>query len=147
MVFSSFLLACAGTESDPAQLSDDPIGRGSDCISEMTIRDYSVLDNQNLIVGAGGKRRYHVELSWPAFGLASTWQIGFDSRTGQICPGFSSLLLNDGMGLERVTIRSIRLLDDEQHDDLLVRFGEKEPAENRSPAPREVEGAEVEELD
>jgi hypothetical protein len=122
-------------------------GHGSDCISQMTIRDYAVLDDRNLIVRAGPNRRYHVELSWPAFGLATTWQIGFDSRTGRICPGFSSLLVNDGMSVEKVGIRSIRQLDDQLHDELLIRFGKKQPVPTETPKPTEVEGAEVEELD
>ena len=144
---SSYLLACSSAAVESAAPSARSAGYGSDCISEMTIRDYAVLDNQNLVVSAGAKRRYHVELSWPAFGLASTWQIGFDSRTGRVCPGFSSLLMNDGIGIEKVASRSIRQLDDEQHDELLVRFGKKQPATGNSPAPRPVEGAEVEELD
>ena len=142
-----FLSACASSDSAPGDPYAEPPTRGSDCISQMTVRDYSVLDNQNLIVGAGGKRRYHVELSRLAFGLSSTWQIGFDSRTGRICPGFSSLLINDGMGVDKVAIRSVRRLDDQRHEELLIRFGKHEQATTENPAPREVEGAEVEELD
>jgi hypothetical protein len=113
----------------------------------MSIRDYYVLDDANLIVTGGVRRKYHVSLFRRAFGLRSTWRIGFDTPTGRVCPGFSDLILDDGMGVERIKVRSIRLLTPEEHEELLVRFGKKEPEIKQTPEPVEVEGAEVEELD
>jgi hypothetical protein len=121
--------------------------RGSDCISQMTIRDYQVLDDSNLIVTGAAKRKYHVILSRRAFGLASTWRIAFRSSSGRICSGFSEVVVDDGIGAEVINIRSVRQLTPEEHDDLLVRFGKKEPDVNQATAPEPVEGAEVEELD
>lgn len=120
---------------------------GNDCISQVSIRDYQVLDDGNLIVSAGAKRQYHVALMRRAFGLKSTWRIGFKTRSAQICPGFSDLVFDDGTGTQSIQVRSIRALSPEQYDELLVRFGKKEPEVKQAPEPEEVEGAEVEELD
>ena len=51
------------------------------------------------------------------------------------------------MGAESISIRSIRELSADEHEDLLIRYGKKEPEIEHTPAPREVKGAEVEELD
>jgi hypothetical protein len=48
---------------------------------------------------------------------------------------------------ESIRITSIRELTPEEEEDLLIRFGKKEPEIKQTPAPHEVEGAEVEELD
>ena len=121
--------------------------QGSDCISEMSVRDYSVLDDSNLIVTGAGSRKYHVALYRSAFDLRSTWRIGFRSPTGQICPGFGELIVADGIGTERIKIRSIRQLTPEEHEELLVGFGKKQPAQTQTSEPEDVDGAEVEELD
>ena len=147
LLFSSILLACAGQGN---AVDDDEIGlrsRGSDCISSGTIRDYRVLDDANLIVSGSGSRDYHITLSRQAFGLRSSWKIGFRSRTGQICAGFGELVVDDGMGPESIRIAAIRQLTPGEYEDLLVRFGKIEPNIEQTPAPVSVESAEVEELD
>ena len=113
----------------------------------MTVRDYRVLDESNLIVSASARRKYHLVLSRRAIGLRSTWQVGFQSRTGQICSGFSDLVVDDGFGPDRIRIASIRRLTPEDEEDLLIRFGKIEPHTEQTPATEEVESAEVEELD
>ena len=146
--FSSSLVACATSEKSLGDVPDEPSQRGFDCISQVSIRDYYVLDDANLIVTASAKRRYHVTLMHRAFGLRSTWRIGFRSPTGQICPGSSDLIVADGMGAgDRIRVRSIRELTPEGHEELLVRFGKKEPEAPQTPEPADVSGAEVEELD
>ena len=142
-----FLSACASSDSAPGDPYAEPPTRGSDCISQMTVRDYSVLDDTNLIVTGAASRKYHVTLYRSAFDLRSTWRIGFRSPTGQICPGFSDLVVSDGIGTERIKIRSIRQLTPEEHDELLVSFGKKQPEQPQASEPKEVKGAEVEELD
>jgi hypothetical protein len=57
------------------------------------------------------------------------------------------LIVDDGMGVEKIRIRSVRQLTPEEYDDLLVRFGKKEPDVEQTPEPVPIEGAEVEELD
>jgi len=113
----------------------------------MSIRDYNVLDEANLIVTGPRKRSYHVVLGRRAFGLRSTWQIGFRSPTGMICPGSSELIVDDGLSVETYRVRSIRSMTPDDRDDLLVRFGKKEPDMEQTTEPHDVEGAEVEELD
>ena len=144
---SSILVACAAApgDADPDRYAAE--SRGSDCISQMTVRDYRVLDDSNLIVSASARRKYHVALSHRAYGLRSTWQIGFRSPTGQICAGMSDLLVDDGIGPDRIRIRSIRRLTPEDEEDLLIRFGKIKSDVEHTPAPADVESAEVEELD
>lgn len=146
-VFSGSLVACATTEKTPDEVADEGGSRHSDCISQTTIRDYQVLDDSNLIVTAAVKRKYHIVLSRRAFGLRSSWNIRFWSSSGRICPGFGELIVNDGMRPERIRIKSIRELSPDDLDDLLVQFGKKEPEIEQTPAPEEIGGAEVEELD
>jgi hypothetical protein len=51
------------------------------------------------------------------------------------------------MANESIRIESIRELAPEDHEYLLIQFGKKEPEIEQTPVPREVKGAEVEELD
>ncbi len=148
--FSSILVACATTNDTPESAVDDGYSRGSDCIFEGTIRDYTVLDESNLVVTASAKRKYHIELFRRAYGLRSSWHIGFTSPTSRICPGFSEIIVDDNFGPEAIRISSIRALSPEEYDDLLIRYGKKEPELVENPANEDVEnvsGAEVEELD
>ena len=147
IVTSCILVACAGTSetADDSVIRDE--SRGSDCISQMTVRDYRILDDSNLIVSGSAKRKYHVALSRRAIGLRSTWQIGFRSTTGQICAGFSDLIVDDGFRPDRIRITSIRRLNPDEEEDLLIRFGKIESNTEQTPAPADVESAEVEELD
>ena len=80
-------------------------------------------------------------------GLRTSWSIGFRSSTGQVCAGFGEVIVDDGVGLDRIRIASIRYLTREELDTLLIRFGKKEPEIESAPEPAEIEGAEVEELD
>ena len=147
VLFSCYLVACAAPDESPDGDEIQAESRLSDCISQATVRDYRVLDDSNLIVTASGRRKYHVVLSRRAFGLKSTWQIGFHSATGRICSGFSDLIVNDGFGPERIRIASIARLTPEDEEDLLIRFGIIEPEFEQAPATEEVDTAEVEELD
>ena len=145
--FSSALLACAATEEGPLEDDFQAESRGTDCISQASVRDYTVLDDANMIVTEGASRRYHVVLTRRAFGLRSTWQIAFRSTTGRVCAGFGEVIYNEGFGPESIRIASIRRLTPEAEEDLLVRFGKKEPDTVQTPATEDVESAEVEELD
>ena len=51
------------------------------------------------------------------------------------------------MQKRRQRIASIRQLTPEEEEDLLIRFGLKEPEVKRVPVPQEVKGADIEELD
>ena len=60
--------------------------RGLDCISLLTIRDYTVLDDKNLLIWSSSKRAYFVRLFSPAWELKSSFQIGTLSRDNWLCP-------------------------------------------------------------
>ena len=147
VIFSCGLAACASTGSEDAGGQEGAVSRSSDCIHEPSIRGYTVLDEQNLIVSASNKRAYHVVLFRRAYGLDSSWGIAFNSPTSRICEGFSEIIFRGHMNGESIRISSIRALTPEEEDDLMIRFGKKEPEIKQTPVPREVEGAEVEELD
>lgn len=145
--YSCCLLACATSDEALEDPYSESVSRRSNCISEASIRDYQVLDESNLIVAAAGKRKYHVLLSRPAFGLRSTWRLGFAGSTSQICAGFGEIYYDQGFGIERIRIQTIVPLDQYEEDRLLVRFGLKEPEFEQPRTPEKVDGAEVEELD
>lgn len=134
-------------EEETARVRDLDLN-GSDCIWIRTIRDYRALDNRSLLIYGAGKSAYFVRLAHSSMELRSSFQVGFSSRDGQLCPyGGDSLVFGGGFSDEDVSIRAISRISEDQADDLLVRFGRKEPDEQHIPAPREVEGAEIEELD
>jgi hypothetical protein len=83
-----------------------------------------------------------------AYGLRSNWSIGFKSPTGRVCAGFSELVLDDRFsGADSIRIASIRGISAEEEEDLLIRYGLREPEYEHTPEPVDVKGAEVEELD
>ncbi len=139
----STLLACAATNTG----EDRSDSSNADCIYQPSIRGYSVLDESNLIVSASGRRQYHMVLQRRAHGLRSNWAIGFKSSTGRICAPFAEVLFKGHLDGESVRIASIRELSPEEEEDLLIRFGKKEPEIEQTPVPAEVKGAEVEALD
>ncbi len=146
LLTSCFLVACAGTSEQADAGLDDTADRGRDCIHEPSIRGYTVLDEQNLIVKAGGRRSYHVVLSRRAHGLRYSHGIWFKTTTSRVCAGFDSLEYEGSMvGNNR--IESIRELSELEEEHLLIQFGKKEPEIEHMPAPQDVEGADIEELD
>lgn len=146
-LISCFLVACASHEStEDGDDYNDP-ARRTDCIFKSTIRGYEVLDESNLIVTAGASRKYHLVLSRRAYGLKSTWGIAFDSTTGSVCAGFDEVVFDGHFDNESIRIANIKQVSDDEYEDLLIRFGKKQPEIERTPPPADVEGAEVEELD
>jgi hypothetical protein len=138
------LSGCASTEIDSEQGTDIDYN-GSDCISIRTIRDYTPLDNRNLLIEGAGRRNYLVTLSMSSFELRSAFRMATQSRDDWLCPYGGDRLVFDGQVEGPVSIRSISRLTAEQTEDLLIKYGKKEAPEQERPAP-ELEGAEVEEL-
>ena len=138
------LSACATTDTASERESDIDYN-GSDCISIRTIRDYTPLDNRNLLIEGAGKRNYLVTLAMSSFELRSAFQMATQSRDDWLCPYGGDRLIFDGDVEGPVSIRSISRLTAEQTEDLLIRYGKKEAPEQERPAP-DLEGAEVEEL-
>ena len=149
VIIACVLGACAATPEDGDADAADGASRSNDCIHQPSIRGYSVLDEQNLIVEASGRRKYHVVLRRRAYGLRNSFGIEFDSTTSRVCAGFDGIRYRDSMdrSVETTRISTIRQLTPEEEEHLLIRFGKKEPEIKHVPAPNDVEGADVEELD
>ena len=145
--FSSGLLACASTNTSPDGGASEVSSGRADCIFSSSIRGYSVLDESNLVIEGPGRKKYHLVLRRPARGIRSTWAIGFDSPSSRVCAGFSEVIFQGHMDNESIRIASIRELSPEEHEYLLIQFGKKQPEIEQTAVPREVKGAEVEELD
>ncbi len=142
----NLLIACAVTD-EQNDLGEDVNYSGSDCISIRTIRDYTPLDRSSLLIEGGGKRSYLVTLVHPSFELRSSHGIGFSSRDEWLCPYGGDEIVVDSLSRERLRIRAISRLNDEQVEDMLIRHGKKDPDTEQAPVPgEEVKGAEVEEL-
>ena len=142
---SSFSLV-AWAADDPDKLPRDLDLRGSDCILIRTIRDYTPLDDRNLLIWGPAKRGYFVTLFRPAFDLRSSFRLGFSSRDDRLCPFGGDSVVFGGLTNDKISVQSISRVTAEQAEELLIRYGKKAPAEKRTPAPRDVPGAEVEEL-
>lgn len=141
------LLTLSSHADEDSDASDDLNYNGSDCIWIRSIRDYTPLDDKTLLIWGGTRKPYYVRLVFPARDMSSAIGIGVDSRDDRLCP-----YGGDGLKFGRfdpipVGIRSISKLTMEQADAILVRYGKQEGSEPTTPEPRDVEGAEVEELD
>ena len=146
----SALAGCAGTAEQAGETGPEDRDWRDDCIHEPSVRGYRVLDEQNLLVDAAGRRTYHVVLRRKAYGLRSSMGIAFKSTSSRVCDDFSEILFHENVfdrTFDSIRIRSIRLLTPEEEEHLLIQFGKKEPEIEQTPTPQDVKGAEVEELD
>lgn len=146
-VLSFFTLITYADDRDELARVSSEYGTGSDCIWLRTVRDYAALDDRHLLIRASGKRNYLVTLLHRSLDLRSSMGLGFSSRDDQLCPYGGDAIVVEGLSRETVGIRAISRVDDEQADELMVRFGKKGPDEQMTPAPKPVKGADVEELD
>lgn len=147
LVISGLLFACGSTQEVSGGGVSEDSGSRSDCIFRSSIRGYTVLDESNLIIEASGRRQYHMTLRRRAYGLRSSWGIAFDSPSSRVCAGFSEVKFDGNFDGDSIRIASIRELGPEEHELLLIQYGKKEPEIKQAPVPRDVKGAEVEELD
>ncbi len=146
VLISCVLLSTAAAAEEPDELPRDLDLEGSDCIWIRTIRDYTPLSRESLLIHASAKRSYFVRLLTPDFGLKSSFQLGTRSRDDRLCPyGGDSIVFGSFSGSE-ARIRSISRVTPDQVEELLIRYGKKDPGDTQDPAPAEVKGAEVEEL-
>jgi hypothetical protein len=141
-----FLSISAATEEQD-KLPEDLDLHGSDCIWIRSIRDYTPLSNESLLIHASGKRSYFVRLSMPGFGLKSSFQLATRSRDDNLCPYGGDSIIFDRFAGGEARILSISRLTPDQVEMLLIRYGKKEPVDTEeTPVLPEVKGAEVEEL-
>ena len=146
IVSSCVVTACASSDQAENSTAGDIDYRGNDCILISTIRDYTPLDDHNLLIWGPARRGYLVTLVRSAFDLRSSFRMGFSSRDDQLCPYGGDGIVVGSFSPDTVGIRAISRVSEEQADQLLIRYGRKEPAEQQAPAPEDVKGAEVEEL-
>ena len=143
---SSITLGAFTAAAEEEDAPEDLDLRGSDCISIRTIRDYTPLSRDSLLIHGSAKRSYFVTLFSPRFGVNSSFQLATRSRDDRLCPyGGDALIFGSFQG-DEARIRSIKRLNSGQLEQVLIRYGKKEPADKPDPAPAEVKGAEVEEL-
>ena len=127
----------------------DDVGESSyrgDCIHKPSIRGYTVLDERNLIIDAG-RRSYHLVLQRRAWGLNRSWGIAFDSATSRVCAGFDEVVFDRREDGGSIRIETIRALTPEEEEHLLIRFGKRKPEIEYTSPPKDVKGADVEELE
>ena len=139
------LASCAAVKEDSGLGRDIDFG-GSDCISIGTIRDYTPLDRSTLLMKGSGNRDYLVTLVSPSLELRSSFQLSFSSRDSWLCPYGGDRIVFGGMSMGDGMIRGISRINADQKEELLIRYGKKEPEEQQDQAPPKVKGAEVEEL-
>lgn len=146
LVTSGILVACAGSGEAPSTADRDITSSGSDCILIRTVRDYTPLDDRSLLIWGPARRAYHVTLFRSAFELRSSFQMSFSSRDDQLCPYGGDRVVFGSFNPDSIGIQSISRISAEQADELLIRYGRKEPEQQTAPEPADVAGAEVEEL-
>ena len=97
-----------------------------------SVRDFTALDNQNLIIYAPRSRPHHVVLTTPTLSLESEFAIGVrdGDGDGRICSFGRDRIIIDGVLVEEVQIRSIEQIDELDVEALRIEFGLDEPAES-----------------
>jgi hypothetical protein len=143
---SCALLSISVAAEEADKLPEDLDLNGSDCIWIRTIRDYTPLSRDSLLIHASAKRSYFVRLLAPNFGLKSSFQLGTRSRDDRLCPYGGDSIIFDRFSGGEARIHSISRVTPEQVEQLMIRYGKKDPGDIQDPAPPEVKGAEVEEL-
>ncbi len=146
MFISCALLSIPAAAEAADKLAEDLDLNGSDCIWIRTIRDYTPLSRDSLLIHASAKRSYYVRLLAPNFGLKSSFQLGTRSRDDRLCPYGGDSIIFDRFSGGEARIHSISRVTPDQVEQLMIRYGKKDPGDIQDPAPPEVKGAEVEEL-
>jgi hypothetical protein len=140
------MLAAVALAEEPNAPPKDLNFNGSDCILIRTIRDYTPLSRDSLLIHASGKRSYFVRLFTPSFGLDSSFQLATKSRDDRLCPYGGDSIIVDRMLGDEARIQSISRVNPAQVEQILIHYGKIEPGDTKDPTPPEIGGAEVEEL-
>jgi len=147
LLFLSVTLLVSARSEGKSDERQDVDYHGSDCIWIRSIRDYRPLDDQTLLIWAVSRKLYLVRLMQRSMDMRSTIGMSVISRDEQLCPYGGDRLKFGTLDSFPANVRSIARITTDQAEQLLVRYGKKSGSEPPPPAPREVEGAEVEELD
>jgi hypothetical protein len=120
--------ACASTGGSEAEFGSEPaFGSDNDCFLARLVSDWRPLDNRNLIVFAGRRNPYHVQLSRPTTRLRFQDAIAFTDRDGRICPYGGDAIVINGVMPDRITIASIRRLSEGDLENVYMQFGVRRP--------------------
>jgi hypothetical protein len=122
---ASLLCACTSVEQTNSRLATETY---DDCFFAVSLSDWRALDDENLILFAGRRNPYHAVLSRPAFGLSRGLEIGVYDRDGRVCPYGGDAIVIAGVMPDTIRISSMRRIDLEEMDRLLVTFGITDPA-------------------
>ena len=101
------------------------------CIFSSNINDWTVLDDQRLIVYAPSRKTpYVVELTRPAHGLGFEVQLGFEDhdRDGRLCSFGGDSVVVSGTLRDRISIRNIRRVSPDDAKQLIVEAKEAKDA-------------------
>ena len=124
------ILGCIHAPTDGGTAARDSTNAPRDeCIINRGIRDFTALDNQNLILYGPGRRAYHVTLATPSLDLDHEISIGIYDTDGRLCSFGGDAIIVDGILRERISIRRIVAMDDEALDALLVQYGKIDAAD------------------
>jgi hypothetical protein len=117
------LAACA-TTPDTQRTA---FGVGDDCMFASALSDWRPLDDEHLILFATGRVPYLVELFRAVPSLSYDIAIGVYDRDGRICAYGGDAIIVDGPLVERIPIRAIRRLTDEELEEAYVQYGIRRP--------------------
>ena len=146
VLISCALVYISAAAEEENELPEDLDLRGSDCIWIRTIRDYTPLSRDSLLIHAAAKRSYYVSVFSSSFAMRTSFQLGTRSRDDRLCPYGGDALIFGTFPGDEARIQSIKRLTSDQVEQILIRYGKKDPGDTQDPAPPEVKGAEVEEL-
>jgi hypothetical protein len=113
----------------------------NDCMFARTLRDWRPLDDEHLLLFGPGHTAYLVELVRPAIGLSFNISIGVYDRDGNICPYGGDSIVILGPMRDRISIRSMKRLDDAELDEVYVKFGIRPPTVVKSEPADEEKGS------
>lgn len=146
LLISGNTLALSTTETGNSDGDRDIDFHGSDCIWIRSIRDYKPLDDRSLLIWSGS-RPYYVSLVSRSLEMRSAFRMSVDSRDDRLCPYGGDGLNFGGLSRSPSRVRAISRISKDQAEELLVRYGKKDAGEPQTPAPKEIKGADVAELD
>ena len=146
------LTSCATAEGEGASASrPGRIARfphnlsNSDCFLSSRIDNFEVLNETNLLVFAGRRRVYHVEISPPSMDLRHAYGIQFRSSTGRVCgnPGERLQISGGSFGSFPPSVIGVYRLDAVTQTAVRAHFGQ---AVAQPPPPEDEDAATIEEL-
>ncbi len=104
--------SCSNTSARPSldqRLTDMglQLGEGNSRIPRYRVNGWTEVDDRNLIISAGVKDKYLVQLSAPCLGLDGAFNIGFTTPTGRLDRFDNIIVRSLGIGREICSIQDI----------------------------------------